>query len=88
MRFSSGIPTRSGWIEIAPGVSTPSVAVTEGPSVQWNHIDGPLLHWAGHMHWMTWRERFSIFFGLRTIDQIACARWPNIAELRTIILEG
>lgn len=33
------------------------------PHIQWNHIDGPLLHMrTGEIHWLTWRERFALFF--------------------------
>lgn len=39
--------------------------------VQWNHIDGPLLHLStGEMHWLTWLERFQLHFNLVTIDQL------------------
>lgn len=63
-------------------VQVPISAITDGPSVQWNHIDGPLLSWAGLMHWLTWRERFAVWIGRKTIDDIAYARWPHLQRAR------
>ena len=57
-------------------------AITDGPHVQWNHIDGPLMSWAGLLHWLTWREQISIFLKRRTVDDVACKRWPHLAKLR------
>lgn len=65
-------------------VSVPSEAITNGPEVQWNHVDGPLMHWAGHMYWLTWGERIRVFwFGLRAVDEIARERFPQLDRLRT-----
>jgi hypothetical protein len=63
-------------------VLVPVEAVTDGPSVTWKHIDGPLLRWAGSMHWLTFRERLRIFLRLATVDEVACERWPHLARLR------
>jgi hypothetical protein len=63
-------------------VAVPNEAITAGPHVTWRHVDGPLMTWAGSMHWLTYRERLRIFFRLATVDQIACERWPQIAKLR------
>lgn len=62
--------------------SVPNEAITKGPRVTWKHIDGPLLYWAGGLHWLTIRERLRIFFRLATVDRIACERWPHLAALR------
>lgn len=33
------------------------------PHIQWNHIDGPLLHMrTGELHWLTVSERVAFFF--------------------------
>lgn len=64
-------------------VSVPNEAITMGPDVQWNHIDGPLMHWAGHMHWLTLPERLRLFLRLASVDQVACERWPYLAKVRT-----
>ena len=69
-------------------VSVPNAAFTEGPHVQWNHIDGPLMSWAAHIHWLTWEERLRIFLRLTSIDELACERWPYTAMRRQEILEG
>ena len=63
-------------------VSVPNEAITAWPHVVWKHIDGPLMSWAGHLHWLTTRERLRIFFRLATVDQIACERWPWLAKTR------
>lgn len=61
-------------------VATPNggfVGYPEGMKlyVNWRHVDGPLLHCtSGTLHWLTWRERMRLFFGLTTIDEIDEAR--------------
>lgn len=79
---------REGWVTVASvgdaHLSVPVSEVTSGPHVQWRHIDGPLMTWAGEMHWLTWQERLRVFFGRATVDQIACERWPHLAKLREI----
>lgn len=69
-------------------VSMPYEAFTEGPSINWKHIDGPLMHWAGHIHWLTFRERIRFALGFVTIDELGCARWPHLAKARAKILSG
>jgi hypothetical protein len=37
----------------------------------YRHIDGPLLYCSdGRLHWLTWRERFRLFWGLADIHDI------------------
>jgi hypothetical protein len=62
-------------------IQVPNSAILEGPYVNWKHIDGPLMSWAGEIHWLTMKERFRAWVGLETIDQIACHRWPHLAKL-------
>lgn len=66
-------------------VSVPPEAITNGPDVIWNHIDGPLMTWAGQMHWLTLRERFLIWIGLETVDSIGCKRFPFLAKQRSLL---
>lgn len=41
------------------------------PTIQTNHIDGPLLHRPhGGLHWLTLRERIQLFFGLLTAESL------------------
>lgn len=64
------------------GVFVEKQVVLSGPWVMWNHIDGPLIHWAAHEDWLTFMERFHLWIGLTTIDAIGCKRWPHLATLR------
>lgn len=64
-------------------IQVPCTAIIEGPHVNWRHIDGPLMSWAGEIHWLTLKERFRAWIGIETIDQIACRRWAHLAKLRT-----
>ncbi len=70
------------------GVAVPNEAITDGPDVTWNHIDGPLMHWAGNMHWLTWRERLRIASGYSTVDDVACERFPHLAKARARLLKS
>lgn len=56
--------------------SVPIEALYAAPDVQWRHIDGPMLHWAGHQHWLTWQERLRLWLGLTDVEQIAEKYWP------------
>lgn len=64
--------------------AVPVSAVTGGPHVNWKHVDGPLMTWAGHLHWLTLGERLRIWLGWTTVDDVACTRWPKLAALRAI----
>lgn len=69
-------------------ISVPHEAITSGPDVNWRHIDGPLMFWAGELHWLTWSERFSMWLGVQTLDQVAEKRWPHLAKSRRFLLAG
>ena len=59
---------RAGYIYNKHGVGYP---VGAQPHVNWNHIDGPLLYCSdGQLHWLTWRDRFRLFWGLADIHDI------------------
>ena len=68
-------------------VGIPKEAILAGPSVNWRHIDGPLLTWAGHCHWLTWGERFALFLRLETVEQIAARRWEWLWSERQFLRE-
>ncbi|VIO73872.1 hypothetical protein [Bradyrhizobium ivorense] len=41
------------------------------PSINWKHIDGPLLYAStGRLHWLTIWERIQMFFGWTTLDKL------------------
>lgn len=55
---------RHGYIEVAHGVAV-EFNPDDAPSIQWNHIDGPLLHMrSGEIHWLTLWERLRVWFDL------------------------
>lgn len=82
--WSSGMPIRDGWVEIDPGVSIPREALTAKPHINWKHIDGPLMTWAGQMHWLTWRQRFALWLGRATIQTVAEGQWPHLAKTKRL----
>lgn len=42
------------------------------PSIQWDHIDGPMLTLAnGKIRWLSLWERFLFRIGLRSVDDLA-----------------
>lgn len=67
-------PTRSGWLcQPAPGGGSVCWPAHSRPSIQANHIDGPLLHMRnGEMHWLTIWER--ILFKLGRADAFSLER--------------
>lgn len=53
---------RPGYIYNEAGIGYPA-GMTH--SVNWNHIDGPLMfHSDGGLHWLTRRERLALWLGL------------------------
>jgi len=64
---------------MSASVSVPKEAFDALPEVQWRHIDGPLMTWAGHAHWLTWGERFMLFFGATDLETIAFQRFHRRA---------
>lgn len=63
-------------------VSVPKEAILAGPEIQWHHVDGPLVHWAGGLHWLTLWERIQLRLGWTTVDEIGCKVWPRRAQAR------
>jgi hypothetical protein len=72
---------RLGWIyEEAPGGGYFGYRDTARPDIQWNHIDGPLLHFRnGELHWLTWRERFRCWLGLDDAVSLEVKHRPHLA---------
>jgi hypothetical protein len=58
-------------------VSMSIEAIYSDPHINWRHIDGPLMTWAGQMHWLTWKERFLLWLGRITIHDIARSRFTG-----------
>lgn len=41
------------------------------PSIQWNHVDGPLLHLStAGVVWLSFRERFLLWIGHTDVDEL------------------
>lgn len=59
-------PSREGWLcQRAASGGFVGWPADSRPSIQANHIDGPLLHFRnGELHWLTLRERFLFWLGL------------------------
>jgi hypothetical protein len=62
MRYSNRSDRpRPGYVAVAPGVSVQAGAK---PSIQKNHVDGPVLYMrTGELHWLTLWERFLLWLG-------------------------
>lgn len=58
------------------GVGIPLEALKAAPRVNWKHVDGPMLMWAGSVDWLTWRERIALWFGRESVESLAQKRWP------------
>lgn len=61
--------------EIRGTVSMPREAFDAPPHINWRHIDGPLMSWAGRLHWLTWAERIMLWIGVTTPEMIAFQRF-------------
>lgn len=67
---------RHEYVEISPGVDVSIEAAQASPKIR-RHVDGPLLSWAGHLHWLTWRERYLLWVGRETAESLAQRHWPR-----------
>ena len=60
----------------ADGVSFP---IESRPSIQWRHVDGPLLCFSdGQMHWLSWRERIRVCLGMEDEHTLQSALRPRL----------
>lgn len=58
------------------------------PSIQPNHIDGPLLVFRdGQLHWLTLWERLQFAFGLTDAEKIERARRPNLLNALAVQMD-
>lgn len=67
---------RQGYVEIAPNVGVEIATAKALPTIK-KHIDGPILTWAGHIHWLSWKERFAIWAEWETAESLAQKHWPR-----------
>jgi len=65
-------------------VSMPYQAILDDPYIR-KHIDGPILCWAGRMHWLTLRERLLLWLGLSSAFSVADQVWPDMMELKKMV---
>src|ERR1700722_7049033 len=80
---------KHGYIKIGHGVAV-EFNPDAVPSIQWNHIDSPLLHMrSGEIHWLTLWERFRVWLDLDneyTLEKKHSPdfvrRWVNRGEQR------
>jgi hypothetical protein len=50
-----------------------------GPSIIWNHIDGPLLNFSdGQMHWLTMWERIMVRLGRDDAESLQRKLRPDL----------
>ena len=64
------------------GISVLSQSIIDGPQLVKRHIDGPYITWAGFIKWLSFKERFMIWKGYKTVDDVAAKEWPELVELR------
>ena len=58
-----------------PSVGMPIEALLADAEINFNHVDGPYLQWAGVIHWLSLRERFAVFIGRTTANDLAQKHW-------------
>lgn len=64
-----------------------SRAILEGPEARWDHVDGPMLYWAGHVHWLTWSERLALRLGMTTVEELGRQHWEWLETQRRYLIE-
>jgi hypothetical protein len=80
--LEQGINRREGWrYEPLPGGGLLGYPGTARPNIQWNHVDGPLLHFRnGEIHWLTWRERFRCWMGWDDAESLEARHRPHLSH--------
>jgi hypothetical protein len=76
------IDRREGWTyQEAPGGGYYGYPSGSRPSIQWDHIDGPLLCFRnGELHWLTWRERFWCWLGCEDAYSLEKKHRPHLSR--------
>jgi hypothetical protein len=65
-----------------------SFQLTNRPNIQWNHIDGPLLHFSdGQLHWLTWRERMMCMIGTDDAESLQRKLRPRLTAIMGMLQE-
>lgn len=68
-----------------PGVGYP---ISARPSIQPNHIDGPMLVFRdGQLHWLTIWERIQFALGLTDAEKLERKRRPNLCITSPAVAE-
>lgn len=72
---------RPGWVcEPEPGGGFVGWPSDSEPSIQANHIDGPLLHFRnGELHWFTLWERFLFAIGRIDAESLEAKHRPHLS---------
>lgn len=56
--------------------------IPQPPHINRRHIDGPLLTFSdGQMHWLTWRERFQVWWGSTDAWLLQLKHRPDLRKL-------
>lgn len=56
------------------------------PHIQFEHVDGPMLHCRdGSVHFLTWRERIALKFGMITLEELD-ARHRSIMPAMSVVV--
>jgi hypothetical protein len=73
-------PTRQGWFcHPGPNGSYVGWEGGHGPSINWKHIDGPMLIFSdGQMHWLTLGERLRLACGRTDAAKLEVKLRPNL----------
>jgi hypothetical protein len=55
---------------------------SNGPSINWKHIDGPLLYFSdGQLHWLTLGQRIRCHLGMETAESLEHYLRPNLMQV-------
>lgn len=59
-----------------------SFPLSSRPSIQWNHIDGPLLIFRdGQLHWLSLWEKLQLRFGWTDAEKLERKHRPNLMRI-------
>ena len=75
------------WYSVQEGLGV-QVSPDDRPEIQWNHVDGPVLHTRlATLHWLTWKDRLLLALKKTTVEELERKYEPQVSDLDRALAE-
>jgi len=77
--------TEDRLVKTGPHSAASMQAILKGPTIDWSWHKGPIIGWIGYSEYLSRWERFLLWVDLRSVDDLARARWPHLFSIRAAL---